>query len=82
LVGGVVPQGELPSLMETIVSNLKAAVIVGFLQRSDAQVFIDVMDEVCPSFSLAKNKFIAEISPFRRLIMINSLFCRKSARNT
>jgi len=46
LVSGAVPQDELPSAIETILSNVKAADIVRSLQRSDAQTFIDVMDEV------------------------------------
>ena len=47
LVSRDVPQDELPSVIETIISNVKAADIVGCLQENDAQTFIDVMDEVC-----------------------------------
>lgn len=40
------PQDKLASLVETIVSNVKAADIVELLKEKDAQMFIDVMDEV------------------------------------
>lgn len=46
LVSGAVPQGELASLIKTIVSKVKAADIVELLQETDARMFIDVMDEV------------------------------------
>ena len=46
LVSGSVPQDQLASLIENTVSNVKAAAIVKFLQESDAQIFIDVMDKV------------------------------------
>ena len=51
LVGGGVPEGQLASLIENIVSNVKAAAIVKFLQESDAQIFIDVMDKVWVALS-------------------------------
>jgi len=47
LVSHTVPQDELPSTIGMIVSNVKAADIAGCLQGSDAQTFIDVIDEVC-----------------------------------
>ncbi|KAF9642586.1 kinase-like protein [Thelephora ganbajun] len=47
LISRVVPHDELPPLIEAIVSNVKAADIVQCLQGSDAQVFIDVIDEAC-----------------------------------
>ncbi|KAF9780778.1 kinase-like domain-containing protein [Thelephora terrestris] len=50
LVGGAVPQDELPSVIEMVVSNLKAANIVQILQGSDAQTFIDVVDQALESF--------------------------------
>ena len=45
LITGAVPPDELPSLIETILSGKKAD-IVGRLKRSDAQAFIDMIDEV------------------------------------
>lgn len=50
LVNRTVPQHELPLVVETIVSNVKAADIVECLQGSDAQTFIDVIDEACHHF--------------------------------
>ena len=47
LVSGTVPHDELPSLIGSIVTNVKAASIVTCLQGSDAQMFIDVIDQVC-----------------------------------
>ena len=50
LVSRAAPKDELPSLIETVVSNMRAADIVELLQGSDVQTFIDVVDEVlCPS---------------------------------
>jgi hypothetical protein len=46
LVSCTVPQDELPSLIITIVSNVKAANIVESLEGGDAQIFIDIMDQV------------------------------------
>lgn len=46
LVIGAVPQGELPSLIESIVSNVKVDGTVEFLQAIDVQKFIDVIDMV------------------------------------
>lgn len=46
LVRREVSRDELPSLIETIVSNMKAADIVECLKGNDAQIFIDVMDKV------------------------------------
>ena len=45
LVSCTVPQDELASVIEKIVSNVKATNIVRYLQGSDAQAFIDAMDE-------------------------------------
>ena len=42
-----VPQDELPSAIETIISNAKVADIAGSLRGGDAQTFIDIIDEVC-----------------------------------
>ncbi|KAF9643932.1 kinase-like protein [Thelephora ganbajun] len=53
LVSRVVSHDELPSLIETIVSNVKAADIVQCLQGSDAQAFIDVIDEALGSLDFA-----------------------------
>ena len=49
-----VPQHELPSVIETVVSNLKAADIVECLQEDDAQAFIDTIDEACRHYSIAE----------------------------
>ena len=46
LVSGAAPQGELPSLIETVVSNMKTADIVGHLQATGAQTLVDVLDRV------------------------------------
>jgi len=45
LASCTVPRDELPSLIETIVSNMKAADIVKCLRESDARTFVDVTDE-------------------------------------
>ena len=47
LVSRAIPQDELPSVIETIVSNLKAADIVKRLRGNDAQTFADIIDEAC-----------------------------------
>ena len=53
LVSCVVPQDELPSLIETV-SNMRAVDIFECLRESDAQMFIDVVDEVRYRFSFPK----------------------------
>ena len=59
LVGGEFSQDELPSLIETVVSNMRAADIVRCLKGSDAQIFIDVIDKVCNhAISSLKNLLI------------------------
>ena len=67
LVGGAVPQDELPSLIETVVSNLKATNIVRRLQESDAQTFIDVIDQVYNITPSLRNRCIANFSLVRHL---------------
>ena len=47
LVSRDVPHDELPSVIETVISNVKAVDIVECLQGNDAQTFIDVLDEAC-----------------------------------
>ena len=47
LISRAVPQDELPSVIAAVVSNIKAADIVECLQGSDAQTFIDIIDEAC-----------------------------------
>ncbi|KAF9778164.1 hypothetical protein BJ322DRAFT_500310 [Thelephora terrestris] len=47
LISPSVPQDELPSLIETVALNTKTADIVQCLRGSDAQKFIDVIDQVC-----------------------------------
>ena len=46
LVTDTVPQDELPCLIETIVTNMKAIEIIQCLQGCDAQTFIDIIDQV------------------------------------
>ena len=46
LIDPTIPQDELPSLIEAIFSDRKAADMVDPLQESDAQAIIDVIDEV------------------------------------
>ena len=45
LVCRAVPQDEIFSVIETVVSNVKAADIVEYLQENDAQTFIDIIDQ-------------------------------------
>ena len=45
LLNRAVPQDKLPSVIETIVSNLKAADIVERLRGDDPQTFADIIDE-------------------------------------
>lgn len=48
LTSHTVPQNELLSVIETIVSSVKASSdVVKCFQGSEAQGFIDVMDEAC-----------------------------------
>ncbi|KAF9780779.1 kinase-like domain-containing protein [Thelephora terrestris] len=51
LVWSAVSQEELPFLIELVVSNLDAANIVQFLQGSDAQTFVDVIDQALHSLN-------------------------------
>ena len=46
LIGVAIPQGELVSLVETIFSSREVTDTVGHLQESNAQDFIDVVNEV------------------------------------
>jgi len=46
LIDRTTPQDELPLLIETIFSDRKTIKMVGPLQESDAQAFIDVIDGV------------------------------------
>lgn len=62
LVSDNVPQDELPSLIETVVSNVKPIDIAKCLERSDdAQAFIDVTDQVCNTTALQSNRFITNL---------------------
>ena len=57
LVSGVPSRDELPSLIETIVSNVKADDIVNHLRGSGAQTFVDVLSQVCmPLLHLSKEQ--------------------------
>ena len=79
LMDGAVPPDELSFLIETVVSNLKAAKIVQFLQGSDAQTFIDMLDRVCDPPLCLRSSFVAEFSPARHLTASTSL--RESAQS-
>ena len=46
LINRTAPRDELPSLIETIFSGRKTTDMVDSLQQSDAQTFIDMIDEV------------------------------------
>ena len=46
LISGAVPQGERPSLIEAIFLSRDASDVVRCLRGSDAQTFVDVVDEV------------------------------------
>ena len=46
LISRIIPQDELPPLIETIFSDRKAINMADRLQASDAQALIDVMDRV------------------------------------
>lgn len=47
LISRTVPKDELPSFIEAIFSDEKTTSMVDCLRKSDAQVFIDVIDGVC-----------------------------------
>ena len=47
LISGAIPQGQLPSLIETVFSDEKATDMVGCLRGSDVQAFIDAIYNVC-----------------------------------
>lgn len=61
LVSSSISQDELSSLIETVVSNTKAANIVQCLRGSDAQIFIDVIDQVCGAITFQKNGFTVDL---------------------
>ena len=46
LISNAVAQDELPSLIDTIFLDKKITDIVDYLQESDAQAFVDVIDGV------------------------------------
>lgn len=54
LVDGAVPQDELASLIESIMLNVKATVIVEFLQGDDAKKFVEVMYGVWVTSSVSE----------------------------
>ena len=64
LVSHAVPQGELPSVIETIVSSMRAADIVECLRESDAQTFIDVTDEARHQVILSLGNLFINILDF------------------
>ena len=69
LVTRTIHQDELPSVIATIVSNVKASDIVECLQESDAQTFVDIMDEACHhTIPSLRNQLIDlfQLSDFRR----------------
>ena len=64
LVSRSAPQDELPSVIETVVSNVKAVDIVNCLKGDDAQTFIDVIDEVCHhTISWPRSRFVDLFQP-------------------
>lgn len=54
LISRTVPQHELLSVIETIFSNVKAANTIKYLEESDAQTFIDIVDEACHRYSITE----------------------------
>ena len=85
LVSRSVPQDELSSVIETVVSNVSAAGIVKYLQGNDAQTFVDIMDLACHYAISSLNKWFIDLlsNPlfllFRRLI--HSIFHNESEGN-
>ena len=61
MVSRAVPQDELLSVIETIVSNVKAATIVRELKGDDPQTFADIMDEVCYYIIPSLKKLLVEL---------------------
>ena len=47
LINSAVSEGRLVALIEAIFSNGRVSDIVECVKRSDAQTFVDVLDEVC-----------------------------------
>ena len=74
LVSRDVPQDELPSVIEAVISNAKAADIVKCLQESDAQTFIDVMDEA------RHHAILSSMNQFIDLYFNFPDFCRSGIR--
>ena len=66
LVSSSVSQDELRSLVKTIVSNVKPTDIAKYIQRSeDAQIFIDVIDQVRDAAALQRDRFVAHFTLVR-----------------
>ena len=63
LVSRVIPQDELPSVIETIASNLKAADIVKRLRGNDAQTFADIIDQACHHVIPSLRNLLIDIFP-------------------
>ena len=64
LVSSEVSKDELPSLIESIVSNIKAGDIVGCLNGNDAQIFVDVIDEArSQAIPSLRNSFVDPFEP-------------------
>jgi len=59
LISGAIPQGELPSLIEMVFSDDKAANTVGSLQGSDVQALIDGIDKV--SYIVLSREWVARL---------------------
>ncbi|KAF9780774.1 kinase-like domain-containing protein [Thelephora terrestris] len=53
LVSGAAPQEELPSLVETVVSHIKAADISNHLQGTELQTLVDVLNQALDEFDPA-----------------------------
>ena len=65
LVRSSVPQDELPSLIKLVVSNVNPTDIAKCLEGSDAQTFIDVMDQVCDTTTLRRSSPVVNPPLFR-----------------
>ena len=63
LVSRAVPRDELLFVIETIVSNLKAADIVERLQGEDTQTFADIIDEARHHIISSLNNWLIDTLP-------------------
>jgi len=74
LVDRSVPLDELPTLIETIVSNVKAPDIVKTLQGNGAQTFADITNEACHHSISSQRNWPIDLLPNPLFVqMLNSL---------